>query len=140
MYSPDPSDISDLKTKLTTERRVSYFRRIEELLKTFSPAERLALYVFSVLLGLSTLALLSAGSNAISVEVPAQGGSLTEGEVGPVRFINPVLTLSQADEDLTALVYSGLTRALPDLSADLPAEASAQAGGIVSDLAERYEI
>src|SRR3989344_5291062 len=127
MYSPDPSDISELKTKLTTERRVSYFRRIEALLLSFSPAERLALYVFSILLGLSTLALLSAVNNAVSVEIPAQGGSLTEGEVGSVRFINPVLTLSQADEDLTALVYSGLTRALPD-------------GSIIPDLASSYEI
>ena len=127
MYSPDPSDISELKTKLTTERRVSYFRRIEALLLSFSPAERLALYVFSILLGLSTLALLSAVNNAVSVEIPAQGGSLTEGEVGSVRFINPVLTLSQADEDLTALVYSGLTRALPD-------------GTIIPDLASSYEI
>ena len=124
---PFISNGADLKTKLTTERRVSYFRRAEELLIKFSPAERLALYAFAILLGLSTLALLSAANSAISVEVPAQGGSLTEGEVGPARFINPVLTLSQADEDITALVYSGLTRALPD-------------GTIVPDLASSYEV
>lgn len=121
------SNGAELKTKLTVERRVSYLRRVEGLLMSFSPAERLALYALSILLGLSTLALLSAANNAVSVEVPAQGGSLTEGEVGPVRFVNPVLTLSRADEDLTALVYSGLTRALPD-------------GSIIPDLASSYEI
>ncbi|MEK7092968.1 MAG: ABC transporter substrate-binding protein [Patescibacteria group bacterium] len=124
---PFISNGAELKTKLTTERRLSWLRRVEELLKTFSPAERLALYVFSILLGLSTLALLAAANKAVSVVIPAQGGSLTEGEVGPVRFINPVLTLSRADEDLTALIYSGLTRTLPD-------------GTVIPDLASDYEV
>lgn len=127
MYSPDPSDTSDLKNKLSAPRRVSYLQRVEDLLRTFSPSERLMLYTLSILLGLSTLALLASANATISVEVPAQGGSLTEGEVGSVRFINPVLTLSQADEDLTALIYSGLTRALPD-------------GSIIPDLATSYEV
>ena len=42
-------------------------------------------------------------ASAVSAEVPAHGGSLTEGEVGPARFINPLLALSQSDEDLTAV-------------------------------------
>lgn len=42
------------------------------------------------------------------VTVPAQGGVLTEGIVGAPRFINPLLALSDADRDLTALTYAGL--------------------------------
>ncbi|HWP61393.1 MAG TPA: peptide ABC transporter substrate-binding protein, partial [Candidatus Paceibacterota bacterium] len=62
-----------------------------------------------------------------SVSVPTAGGSLTEGETGPARFINPLLAISQADQDLTALVYSGLTREMPD-------------GAIVPDLAQSYTV
>jgi peptide/nickel transport system substrate-binding protein len=35
---------------------------------------------------------------------------LTEGVVGVPRFINPILAVSEADKDLTALVYSGLMK------------------------------
>ncbi|HEY4528327.1 MAG TPA: ABC transporter substrate-binding protein, partial [Candidatus Paceibacterota bacterium] len=38
------------------------------------------------------------------------GGTLTEGIVGNPRFINPVLALSEADKNLSSLVYSGLVR------------------------------
>ena len=58
---------------------------------------------------------------------PAQGGHFTEGIVGTPRFINPLLAQSQADQDLTILMYSGLMRALPD-------------GTIVPDLASSYEV
>lgn len=129
-FSTDPSSedrTEQLKVAALKERRISRLARFEHLLETFSPFERLLLYVFSVVLALSTLALLANLNSSISVQVPSSGGSLTEGEAGPVRFINPVLTLSQADEDMTALVFSGLVRSLPD-------------GTIVPDLAEHYEI
>lgn len=118
---------TDLKHVLVRERRFWRLEKLHGLLYSFSPAERLALYVLGALLALSTLALLIEVDVAVSVEVPAQGGSLVEGELAPARFINPVLTLSQADEDLTQLVYSGLMRATPD-------------GSYIPDLAESYEI
>lgn len=116
-----------IKRKLVQERRSRVTATLEDLLVHFTPSERLALYVFSGLLALSVFFLLAFANAAVSVDVPARGGSLTEGEIGPARFINPVLTLSQADEDLTKLVYSGLMRAMPD-------------GSYAPDLAERYEI
>jgi peptide/nickel transport system substrate-binding protein len=42
------------------------------------------------------------------VEVPAHGGTLTEGVLGSPRFVNPLLALSDADRDLTALTFAGL--------------------------------
>lgn len=42
------------------------------------------------------------------VEVPSRGGGLTEGVVGAPRFVNPLLALTDADRDLTALTYAGL--------------------------------
>lgn len=117
----------NLKETLTRERRVRRFAFLENTLQAFSPSERLALYAFSVLLAGSVLVFLAGLNNAVSVPVPVQGGILREGEVGPARFINPLLMLSQPDQDLTALVYSGLMRALPD-------------GSYTPDLASRYEI
>jgi len=94
-----------LRTTLTKERPLPRLSFLHTLLRTFSPSERLALYVLTILLGISSLALLAGLNASVSVNIPAQGGSLTEGETGPARFINPVLTLSQPDEDLSALVY-----------------------------------
>ena len=47
------------------------------------------------------------------VAVPAYGGSLTEGVVGTPRFINPVLAVTRADKDMTALVYDGIMKLGP---------------------------
>jgi peptide/nickel transport system substrate-binding protein len=52
---------------------------------------------------------------------------MTEGEVAPARFINPVLAISTADQDLSELVYSGLLRAQPD-------------GSLIPDLASSYTV
>lgn len=122
-----PSEKAALKQALVRERQFWRLGKLHTLLYSFSPAERLALYVLAAFLTLATLILVIEVDIAVSVEVPAQGGTLVEGELAPARFINPVLTLSQADEDLTALVYSGLMRALPD-------------GSYIPDLAESYDI
>lgn len=42
--------------------------------------------------------------------VPVAGGQMVEGVVGTPRFINPVLAITRADQDLTVLVFSGLLR------------------------------
>lgn len=118
---------ADLKEKLTRERRVRHFSFFENMLTGFSPSERLILYGFSALLAISATIMLAGLNRAVSVPVPVSGGSLKEGEVGSARFINPLLTLSQPDQDLTELVYSGLMRALPD-------------GSYVPDLASTYSI
>lgn len=46
--------------------------------------------------------------------VPAQGGVYTEGIVGTPRFINPVLAVTGADKDLTALIYDSLLKLGPN--------------------------
>jgi len=126
---PDPSTHTStpLKDFALRPRRISRFATLEQLLERFSTGERLILYMFTMLLGLSVFVLLTNANAAVTITVPSYGGTLVEGEVGPVRFINPVLALSRADEDLSALVYSGLTRALPD-------------GTTIPDLAASYEI
>ncbi|MDP3965664.1 MAG: ABC transporter substrate-binding protein [bacterium] len=127
----------DLSEKLTRERKVLHSSKLEGLLRSFSPAERLLLYILSATLALSALALLSGANSAVSVLQPAYGGSYTEGIVEPPRFINPVLSLSQSDEDLTQLVYSGLMRALPD---PVSGESFKAGDSVIPDIAESYNI
>ncbi len=116
-----------LQKTLTRDRSFLRLSALESLLARFSPAERLVLYVLSITLSVSSLALLAGANATVSVNVPSRGGTIVEGLVGPARFINPVLATSAADNDLTALTYSGLVRTLPD-------------GTIVPDIAESYTI
>lgn len=120
------SDHSKLH-RFLQHRHVPYLTPLEKMLMRFSSGERVILYVLGILLAVSTFFLFVGASRALSIQVPARGGSITEGIVGPARFINPLIALSQPDRDLSALVYSGLTRTLPD-------------GSIVADLASSYEI
>ncbi|MEX0912965.1 MAG: ABC transporter substrate-binding protein [Candidatus Paceibacterota bacterium] len=66
-------------------------------------------------------------SKSYLINVPVAGGVLIEGAIGSPRFINPVLAITRADNDLTALTYSGLLRLSPD-------------GTLVNDLAESITV
>lgn len=132
MHEPDGTADStvqekDWKQEMKRERHVRHFSIFEKLLRTFTTGERLLLYVLAAIMAIGVFGLIVVASNAISVRVPTTGGSITEGEVGPARFINPVLAISTADQDISQLVYSGLLRAQPD-------------GTYISDLASSYTI
>lgn len=119
---------SSWHTKALKPRRApSFLTRAESLLVSFSPAERLALYVCSALLAISTFVLLVGMNNMVSTEVPSNGGSITEGVTGTPRFANPILAVSEADMSVSNLVYSGLMR-------------MNSAGRLMTDLAASYDI
>lgn len=85
-------------------------------------------FIAFLLLGLVAVLWLVGNINRYwSVEVSAPGGSLSEGIIGSPRFINPLLAVSDADRDLTALIYSGLMRV-------------SESGQPEPDLAEQVEI
>ncbi len=112
---------------LTKRLSLPFSARIEESVRSFSPAEKAIFIVFVALLIFGTVGLLAKVNGLFLVERPAHGGVLTEGIVGTPRFVNPLLALSDADRDLSALIYSGLLRSTPQ-------------GKLVPDLAERFEI
>src|SRR3989344_316470 len=62
-----------------------------------------------------------------SKKVPASGGTLVEGAVLAPKFINPLLTVSDTDRDLTRIIYAGLLK-------------SDGKGSLTPDLAASYEI
>ncbi|TSC54603.1 MAG: Extracellular solute-binding protein family 5 [Parcubacteria group bacterium LiPW_30] len=94
---------------------------------SFSCKEKKALLILAGLFVVSFLWFVQSVNQEFKVNVPAHGGTLTEGIIGTPRLINPVLAISDADRDITELVYSGLIRKMPD-------------GEIVPDLASSYEI
>ena len=97
-----------------TERPNTKRRGLSELIYNFSPFEKLLFLILFVVFLLSTLNIAHAVNKNLLVDIAASGGSFKEGVVGSARFINPLLAQSDADRDLTALIYSGLMKARPD--------------------------
>ena len=94
---------------------------------SFSISEKIIFYLLVIVFVTSSVILLWEVNNSFLVEFPAHGGQLKEGIVGSPRFINPILAISDADRDMTALIYSGLMKSIAD-------------GNLVPDIAESYEI
>ena len=115
------------RERLLRARSVPLFERIEGRVRSFSPGDRILFYILSVLLVISSLYGLYALEQTLLQKIPTYGGSLVEGTVGSPQFINPLLTISDADRDLSALVYAGLM----GLGGD---------GSLVPVLAESYSL
>lgn len=116
-----------MSTPYPTSPRVPFLEKVRDTYASFTASGRVLFLFFAGLCVVSSVALVYLLNASLLVATPARGGSLTEGILGSPRFINPVLALSDADRDLTVLVYSGLLRTTPD-------------GGYEPDLAESYEI
>lgn len=98
-------------------------KEINFVLASFSKKEwRLFILLVLVLL-FSTILMLQNINKSFMVTVPLRGGSISIGIVEVPRFINPILANGDADQDLVALIYSGLMRKdgngnlIPDLAA-----------------------
>lgn len=102
-------------------------KNLGTFVRAFSPSEKVFFLILLTIAVLSGLIILSRINNAFLVEIPTYGGSFREGVVGSPRFINPLLAQSDADLDLTSLIYSGLMKATPD-------------GSLVYDLAKGYTV
>ena len=100
---------------------------LRQAINSFSKKWLIVFVVLFLVLFISTLVILEKINQTFMIEIPTQGGSLTEGVIEAPRFVNPVLALSETDKDLTALVYSGLMRRDSD-------------GAFIKDLAESYEV
>jgi len=111
----------------TNGRLVTLKKTLLQIFNSLSKKERVLFFVLLGIFLVSSIAALWNVNKMFLVELPANGGSLEEGIVGTPRFINPLLAISDADRDLTTLIYSGLLRRTPD-------------GNLVNDLAEKYEI
>jgi peptide/nickel transport system substrate-binding protein len=101
--------------------------RAEDAYRALSRTGRALFMILAAAMIVSAAGLLYILNDSLLSAVPGYGGTLSEGIVGSPRFINPVLAVSDADRDLSVLVYSGLLRATPE-------------GKYVPDLAESYTV
>src|SRR3989344_9546354 len=113
----------ELRVLLLKRFSIPKEQTVKKTLRSLTIAEKAVFFFFASVFIISGIILLWQVNNAFLVEVPTNGGTLTEGVVGNPRFINPVLAISEADKNLTALIYSGLVRITPS-------------GNIKNDLAE----
>jgi peptide/nickel transport system substrate-binding protein len=118
---------SSLRTLFVKRFAIPKEQLLSKAVRQFTLAEKAVFYFFVGVFVFCALSLLYKINRAFLVEVPVRGGSLTEGVVGNPRFINPVLAFSEADKNLTSLVYSGLVRINKD-------------GVMVNDLAEKIDV
>lgn len=100
---------------------------LNKAVEHFSFAERVLFFILGITLVLSAVVIILRLNDYLLVEVPTEGGAITEGIIGSPRFINPLFAISDADRDLTSLVYSGLLK-------------TSSLGTLVPDLAKNYTI
>jgi ABC-type transport system substrate-binding protein len=99
-----------------------------QFFKTLNEKERKVFILLSSLFFFSLLYLSVSFYFTHTNVAPALGGSYAEGAIGFPRFINPVYApLSEADKDLTELIFSGLMR-------------YDENGELALDLAKEYQI
>ncbi|MCA9360612.1 hypothetical protein KC730_01835, partial [Candidatus Kaiserbacteria bacterium] len=113
--------------KSPNESSSSLFDRFLHLIESTSASDRLILRIafFAVV---TTGIWFTFSLNDQHLEnTPTYGGSFTEGILGTPRYINPVLAITRADQDVVALVYSGLLKINPE-------------GELVNDIAESINI
>lgn len=116
----------DTKT-IPSEDKIRFFDVLKRAVRHFSVFEKTVFLVLFSIMTISSLILLGRVNNIFTVDVPIEGGSLSEGVLGSARFINPVIAISDSDRDLSTLIYSGLMRTASD-------------GNLIPDMAEKYEI
>ncbi len=119
--------LTKLRDTLVRPRPISFLEGIRAHIASLPPSDKLVVVALGVLVVALSLASVYQLERHFLVEVPSRGGSLTEGVLGSPRFVNPLLALSDADRDLSALTYAGLMGYGKD-------------GELVSVLAEGYSI
>src|SRR3989344_4039209 len=100
--------LDNLRALLLKRFSIPKERTLRNAVRSFTSAEKAVFYFLVAVFLISGITLLLGVNNSFLVKVPISGGSLVEGVIGNPRFINPILSLSEADKNLSSLIYSGL--------------------------------
>ncbi len=98
----------DIQSKGSTLNRV--FRFVERL----TDSDSFIFKIVSVVFFVSLLWLLVSLSLGWRTEIASSGGAFREGIVGTPRFVNPILAVTRADKDMSALIFDGIMTLGPD--------------------------
>lgn len=102
-------------------------KALARIFNSFSERQMFAVVILAVIVVVSVVTMLGKINGKFLIDVPERGGTLREGSFGSPRFVNPIIAATDADRDLSTLVYSGLMKKTPE-------------GDIVPDMAEGYEV
>jgi peptide/nickel transport system substrate-binding protein len=109
----------------------SPFRRLSNsllrIIETRRSSDKLLLRVLFFIMLFSGIWALISFDASVSTTTPVSGGELREGFIGTPRFVNPTLAITRVDQDVTALIYSGVMRIAPD-------------GNLIPDIAESVTV
>ncbi len=111
----------------SNQGKIPLRQELYQAVSSFSLRQKTYLFILATVFVSSLIGIVWTINNNFLVNAAVSGGSLTEGIVGFPNHINPLLAITDSDRDLTALVYSGLTKIN-------------SAGEIIPDLAESYSI
>lgn len=109
------------------KNNIPSWKRWRALPSVLNHRERIILVVLSTIFIFSFVSGLIYHYIEKSVSVPTYGGEYREAIIGFPQYINPVFAESDVDNDLTALIFSGLMK-------------YDENGSLHPDLAEKYEI
>ena len=89
----------------------------------FSATEKAVFGAFAIAAIVTALIMVSRVNGYFLKEIPIDGGTLREGLVGLPHAVNPVISVTDADRDISTLVYAGLVKfvdgaVVPDLASD----------------------
>lgn len=123
----------------------SYSPRVLDEKRLFADAPlgyKVSIGILGVLIAGTSFIVIARLNSALLVTVPTHGGTMHEGIIGTPRYINPVLAVTNADKDLTELVYAGLMKKTPQgtLEPELAKEYSISDNGTVYTFTLRDDI
>ncbi len=130
---------------MATEQKRTRFSAVDSLLKKMEmvPAsDRFLLRIlFFLIIGSLIFTVYHFNSSKSSVTA-TRGGTITEAVLGTPRFVNPVLANTRADQDVTALVYSGLLKIGEDgtLVPDIASDVTVSEDGLVYNIVLRDNV
>ncbi|MFM2424303.1 MAG: hypothetical protein RLZZ70_694 [Candidatus Parcubacteria bacterium] len=86
------------------------FGRLINRIESRRPSDRVILRIlFFAAIATMIYGLLQINASYLT-PTAVSGGTLTEGIVGIPRFVNPVLAVTRADQDMSSLIYAGLMK------------------------------
>lgn len=123
-------------------KRLSILDRYFQYMEHRSPSEQALLLLVGIILCTSLVYIGLSYSAQQKQSVPTSGGTFVEGIVGTPRFVNPVLAITRTDQDISALVYSGIMRLTPEgeLTNDLASDITISDDGLVYNVTLRDDI
>ena len=110
-------------------------------IKKFSSTEKFVFSALVIAALVTMLIMVFTINNNFLIEMPSRGGNLNEGIIGLPRTINPVLAITDADKDIGALVYAGLTKDNgDDITMDIAQSYTLSSDGLTYDFILRDNV